>query len=1106
MRTLCCIFFLYTFSFQAAFAIKKADLEGYWQLKDTVIKIHIDKSLLEGNLAKNSKRAKSVGFTLNETVMTKFNIDKSNVRFLITVRTDNPKLAKLCKPTQLKVSAKVSANFGAMTGTYENGEYQYLKDEKGNVAACIFVKKPGTRPLIIKRTYLTPPKIVRLEYKRMDSETALKDLVPLQFFRVVATLDQKPIPGHSETIVITNNRTKKNVSVKLTPFGKNKWLVSPMILVGLPDTPNLAPQIPSCPNDEIITQSGKLLKKIKVAHGDTTFHPAPCKPLPPPAAYTLTAVGSLKVQYNIQSNPKPTPLRVQLKDDQGKAVEGEEIIWLSKTTGEAFVTETNKKGIAVLDFMVSNRGIYHAVAEGLKIGNGYVDKNLNPKATASYYDFEVAPKNPLIAIGVSNTPPAFKIDFVRPTTIEIWTRKSSNITSVLYDDRFFIRIWPGRYIYKRTKPVTVTLRGSSGDQFTIQAKRTGAKVFETQTPCYANDSSLHSDNRLKVPKYLGKIRIMVLGSKATLPVYPTKHDRLYEEAIKRLALVEDVLTAAAKSPGLDKTQKANLKQKSGLVAKANRWMRERLTKPYKIALINTYLGLALMQPSELGAKINVSALKAEAAYNQRYAGKRPFPISIRIARPTIMRFHTTVERDKVLAAFLIVRTKNFKVVAKAIRGLFDISVQKIMKGLKHAIISPGLSLYTAVTGWTIDGERATTYQQVVGGVEAAIGLLALAETAVRLVSFARASSSFVKRVATGRSKSADLDFAHPNASSGLTVAKEVAEDAVKAAKATKRRKRRLKTYLTKVDAAGKNLVDLKKKRGSEHKLRKKLETELAQKKTELATRQAQGKTKNKGREKAIGVLERKIKRLDKRLDGLAKKIDKQVAKKLNAYRALGRMEREGLSRLQISELIQKRQIPDGHDRIGDTFVHRLYEDHVTQQLGKGFSKGYGIKLNSSHPGVLGKRFGEPLKKPKRQTTTKRPTMDHINKKTGDVADSKYYNFARKRRELSAEAFAEYKKKAAREIAETVEKGRMVQREMIRAKRRKKGLPELDDSMTENLVNRVVYQRQVIIVTPVIVPPDVQKLIKLLVGERSAKMLRFKVIPTDLPNWINKATF
>jgi hypothetical protein len=119
-------------------------------------------------------------------------------------------------------------------------------------------------------------------------------------------------------------------------------------------------------------------------------------------------------------------------------------------------------------------------------------------------------------------------------------------------------------------------------------------------------------------------------------------------------------------------------------------------------------------------------------------------------------------------------------------------------------------------------------------------------------------------------------------------------------------------------------------------------------------------------------------------------------------------------------------------------------------------------------------------------------MDHINYETLDVADSKYYDFPDG---MTEEAM----RTAAARIADTVEKGRMVQAQLVRNRRIEQGLP-LDD----DLIWQVVSTRSVTIITPTGIPPRVMTLIKQLVGPRAAARLRFRVVEPQIDRWLSSA--
>jgi hypothetical protein len=942
------------------------------------------------------------------------------------------------------------------------------------------------------------PTVTRAGLVRMDPETALLDLVPLQFFRVAAELDGDVPAELRKTAVLRNPRTGATLDVALTlarlPGGPH--LLSEPVLLGVPDTPNDVPQLAACPGDTLELSVDSARATAVVRPGDTTFDPDPCAPPPPPERFALQAVGATTRTFDPASDPRSAPLEVLLLDEAGAPLPDEEVVWQLRQTGEAYATTTDAEGRARLDFAVVERGRFVAVAEGVPLGEPLVDRVRRPQ-DPPFYDVDVAPLDPIIALGVA-APVAFQVELVRPNAIELFTR-GGRLEHLLHEQRFFIRVWPGRRIRDRTRPLDVELATSAGDRLTVALPRTDGGVFESTTPLYLANGANHADLRLDAganPR--GQLRVTALDVTLAVRAYPTELDYRYEEGRDMLALVEDALEAAVAAPDLTPEEQANLRDRLALVGQANRWARARLSTSYKAALVYTYLGLVALEAGGLGEAVDESVNAAADAYHRAHPGWHPFPISVRETAPPAIRFGFEVERDRVIHAFALTRSANFAVVLAAVQGLFpELTWRALLHGLREVVVAPGLAAYTAITGWTADGEVATSMQRFVGGVEALLGLVVLAETAVALAALGRSAQALLQRFRAGRAASRGLELDAAALGEGLTVARQEAVEALEAAQAAQRRERTRQRYTAKVDRANAQLDELRQRRAELQGGRQALVDELAAKERDLAARVARGETRNKGRQAAIGVARRKLQRLEGRMAKLDQRIAKRRARKLRAYQALGNIERLGLSRAEVEALIQARRLPDPFDRVADTFVHKLYEDQVTGAL-PGFSKGKGVVVRTSHPSVLGDAFGEPLTQPRRQHRTARPVPDHVNETTLDMADSKFYDFDTRTSDT-------YRRAAAREIAETVEKARLVQRERVRARRRANDLP-VDGPDGEDLVNQVVYQRQVTIVTPTTVPPEVQAMIRLLVGKRSASQLRFRVIAPDLAGWAARSRF
>lgn len=768
-----------------------------------------------------------------------------------------------------------------------------------------------------------------------------------------------------------------------------------------------------------------------------------------------------------------------LLDSVGKALANKAVIWKIATYEDAvYEVFTDDKGEARLDFTLAERGHFRAVVDGLPAGPMIF--------SGGSVDIDVFPGEPLVAALSAQAKHRFKVALVKPTTIELFKSGGQTIDSYLKDEqKFFVRLYLGdadKQKYSGTNRLTVNLIGYDGkntqnkDTLPVPVIKTVPGIYESRTRSIATDSdNLGRTGEIEAPN--GGLITASFGNIAlSIPFYETDWHGAVIAAEARLDVAAMMVKVAQQQTNIPAELKQTLQLKANLVANANKWKKvDHPSRRLRAAVANAYADL-LEGPAAALGKIKHTQLQSH-----------PIPHYLKDRTKAPILFNTTGEAGKVVNA-INAEARAIMGIMASIPSQLTNHVIHVVRGIPEGIISGG---YVLATGWTVDGQVATGMERVAGAIDvvtmvggtAAVGKLASLARSARALKARKAIKT--KPKSRGQAGGPATFAKQARTGDGLLNPKP-APDIVKKALAP-----------ADLPPGIKKLADATRRLENstgwvEHWMTEmgRFETKLSKLEAELKALQKRRDTTAAANRGTLTVTDNIISKWNhiqstKKSIAIRKaKVDYWKGVLDRANLDISRITGRNLTTKQLQKLKQDGKLPAATDRINNRTAHSQYERQINRELaGDGYTPGYGVKLDTPIPSALGHGFGATTKRGWRGHT-KAPVMDHINKTSFDVADSKYYNIA----DDVSESVA---RQVAREINETIEKGRAVQ-----IKELGKHLGMTDGSK----LWKAVCEKKVTIYTPKALPKRVKEIIRTLQGPQSGPTIKFKVKEADILNW------
>ncbi|PCJ95227.1 MAG: hypothetical protein COA45_12320 [Zetaproteobacteria bacterium] len=862
-------------------------------------------------------------------------------------------------------------------------------------------------------------------------------------------------------------------------FENGRLFVSRPVLISVP---NAKPhkefaEVHACPDSTLSISVKNKNITIPVIPSADRRAPKPCHQ-GEFSALDFSPVGETNITLDPQAG-KGRPLIMRLRDSEGNALPNEPVIWKIATYEDAvFETFTDEKGEARLDFTVIERGHFQAVVDGLPAGPMIF--------SSTSITIDVFLGEPIVGALSANSKYRFTVDLVKPTTIEFFVSGGAKITNYLKDDqKFFIRLRLGdsdKQKYRGTSELTVKLTGNDGkntqDEDTLSPSviKTVPGIYESRVRTIATDSDVAVRTGEIVAPNGGIITASFNGVALSVPFYKTVWHGAVIAAEARLEIARLMVNIASQQDNIPAELKKALQLKSNLVTTADQWKTiEHPSRRMRAVIANTYADLLEAPVSALGS-VKHTTLQSHA-----------IPHYLQDSTTAPILFRTTGEATKVVNA-INAEARAILGIAASIPSQLTHHVINTAKGLPEGIISGG---YVLATGWTVDGQIATNMERVVGAIDvltmvggtAVVGKLSSLGRSARALKLRKAAKA--KPKASGRSGGPATFASEARAGGGSlnpkpssSVVKKALEpaDIPRGTKKLEDATRRLENSQGWVEHwagdIGRFETKLSKLEGELKALQKKRNAAASANRGTLAvTDQIISKWSHiQSTKKSIVIRKGKVSHWKGVLD--------------RANFDISRITGRNLSLRQLEKLKQQGKLPAATDRIHNRTAYGQYEGQLNKALaGEGYTPGYGITLDAPIPSSLGKGFGATAKRGWRGHT-KAPVMDHINKTTFDMADSKYYNIA----DDVSDSVA---KQVAREINETIEKGRAVQ---IKELGKKLGITD------SSKLWREVCKRKITIYTPRGLPRRVKDMIRKLQGPHSGPTIKFKVVEADFMSW------
>lgn len=945
------------------------------------------------------------------------------------------------------------------------------------------------------------PGVVTVAFSGVDWKNTIDQATTLQVIRVVAAIQGVPPDQMPPTVTAELSNLGNPGSFTLTlqqTLDEAARYVSGAILIAAQGAEGNAGflEIVACPDDTLQAavdqeSGGQATAALSIVLPDSEDQISPCNDPPPLPEVHLEADGPTQVTLDPQSMtpgtaPSGSPLKVRVTNSaDGSPVVHEAVVWQIEGRDMAFDSYTDHDGRTQLDFALVARGNFVPVVDGLPVDPAVIDGTpLDPILPDGQYSIRVFLKESLMAVLMDDDALRFTVDLVQPTTLELMDSSGTPLTEVWEDQPFFIRVRLGRGAKAAgTSLPGIAITTSGGGSLNVSTKpvlpRLG--IYETDVRLRARTHSAFAINNDITAQDGGTLTAKAAGSAVVVPFYASNLAKSLHEATTLLEQARSGLDASVANPGdLSTDQLERLTLKAKVAANSIRWLSEpHPSGLHRLSVCQVYL--KLLADFDLGPEILLPA-----NFNN------DLPTSL---RGTQIEFVSEAESDAVRAALRdaarLIAEKFFQIpgdiganiahAAQSVRTMFS-----SWENLRDALASPLVGGYTALTGWAADGGRATWLERIMGGVGAVIAVASLPATFGALTSVTRSALALSVRAAMVAANIGQYVF--PNVASGLAgmavfVNRQLVIDALAAvargdrlaAKFLARSERYAAWIQGRLDDANNVARNLS---GVQARIQS-LNAQLAAATGDVRLLKSQ-----------LAALRDYEKVLARSFDQLHAKIERHIARKAAADAALSQHLVRSMTTAEIDAMLAANNLPDPFAMINGRLAHAHYQGQIAELLkARGFVDGKGVRLHTAHrtphykAGPRKGFFGQ----------TRAPIMDHMHTAVAEVGDSKYYLF---KDAVHGGVLTHEGRMAAQTIADTIEKGRLVQAQQIF----NKNVP-----LTESLASEL-FQRRITIFTPVAIPSEVMNEIKRLIARgnpRNLRYVRFEVVPADLREWVGR---
>jgi hypothetical protein len=913
-------------------------------------------------------------------------------------------------------------------------------------------------PVALRRRKRRQPGAPVIGFTRLDPDAPLAEADVGQLLAV-----QIDAPGAEPPCAVTLRNPRTGQSIELMPerlaAGSAIWVTQPVLLHAEAEVPVAAdptaqriapPALAGAPGDTLSAACAGAEASLPVA--------APAAAGPLCDGIVLSAAGAARVVLDLGAQAEPG-ITVRLADTLGRPVAGEALLWHMAGYEEALAIVTDDNGLATLSFAAGAAGRCVALVDGLLLAD---------RIPRGSHQITVVPEDELLYPLMASGPVRFSVELRTPTLLAILGG----------DYKPAVALDPE--VQARFQVVLDTADADAApQQLRGMVTGPGGSVREVTLVRQAASAIYESDVQvLQAAGERGTVTFTCCDRSVAVPWFP-------DPVSARAGLVRAELEATRRE--IDAIHDAMaigderylLGLKSKLIGNALQWMAQvqPLWGALAVAIGETYLELLESDAEGLGAICRDPP------------DRRFLPQMLKHLQIRCWCEGEKTELELTLDAMV-----------RLVQGKFDRFYGEAIIETAKFVLAPQIGAYTAISGRTVEGAKATRLERVLGAVTA---LAAVAPAGIAVARHLRAARAYERQIARATriidgheaafERLALHGLGEAVGQGAFAVTAEYAERAIARLAADVERKAlkdlraaRLARWL---DRRASNLeARLTQARQSLPAARAELDAlranRLALKAKRASTRQIAGRIRSA--EARVRKIERDVPELEKRLGdhraeraALANELDAASVGRYLTGRELQQFERAGV-------------LPGPHDSIEGVAAHRLFELDVDEflkaQSAQWQYKGKWHIEKSYRTTDWGRRFGVSRKE------TKAPeTPDHIDLDPQSLhgVDSKMYPSWPQRRPAAAAGDARRLiDDRTREVVDTIEKTRLVQYHVLRGQ-----MP----GATPTAVWKEVWRRRITIATPVEVPAYFQNIVRASV-RGAGRNVDFRVVPIDLRRW------
>ena len=992
----------------------------------------------------------------------------------------------------------------------------------------------------------------------MDPEREITEAIPLQFIRISAQSSGFPTTEAGDRLVARiGKRGGASIDVVLKPWSADPHplYVSDPILIATPgaDRNDGTIEVPGCTGDEIEARVAEFSTKLDVGVPNDANDPAPCLPPPDPPRLRIEARSALSLTFDPDDRgdlrlltgfgdlPRdtrgmnmPNPPEVRLLDENKQPLEEEQIVWVIPEREQTYVTYTDADGVSRLDFRVGARGTFAASVDGVPTGEPIPDGK---------YRLLAAPSDPTFAALLEGGPAEFEIDFVSPSTIDVIDSTGARLDALVSQQRFGVRVWLGRKDLKtlgnpKGKVLKVRLDPPIRlrEPLIVEARHVNGRAFESG---FLYSARTEASIRSSLERLTGGVNLLVepgeivtlsySGTSVGAVVYPNDV-RLAEARIRAGLLFWRDSIETQLSATHDGASRLRLLRLRGFMTRGLEWLDDaNLPLHYRVPVAGEYLGLLEVPDQALGL----------------YAQPRAFSRFGSASHNFVCGF----EEGRVTNALEGAYQATIVTTGERLRRVGGGFVDFIVGMPDMLFVTPFLGGYTAITGWTADGETASTFERILGGFDAVTAAFGTAQivrgAALRAVSAGRAAFSAGQRAVIGEGlTSGALSFTRTFAAeTGVALARQAPEYVVEGiAEAVGREifvgtpgvSERVEISLVPEPAI--LMLNGRKRSPRPGSARARLNRSVqyrekyhgarmsdlsdAANKIDVLEREIRDLTSQLGsaspaqrRELTAQLNSRKtrLQQVDQRLTTLAKRARRHSEVLERSNRALNELRDISLSDEYVRQMLRQNPSwrPYGSQSVAGTRAQIHYERQIATSLEKdGFVRGTRNNVRTAYRSPLDEGYLAGAGGGRQRQAVTKPTPDHINPETLEMGDSKYYKpfdqLQRKKTLPGGRVVDEFNLCAA-EIADTVEKARLVQEQLLferlKAQKLAAGKVVNESRLRQKAASQLRSDSapKITIYTPEDMPAEIQNAIRKLSPPGGA--VQFKTVPPKILNWL-----